>query len=266
MRIAKMNKSIILLVVMSFTFFGCNTEKKKKDSNPEKNEAQAGTEENQEWKILFDGNTFDGWRGLGRDFVPEEHWRIEDATIRKLNSGLVPSLPDGQPAEGGDLMTIASFDNYELYFEWKISKAGNSGIKYNVSEEMSQKYDSKYSALGFEYQLLDDGDIVYADLKASHFSGSLYDMIPASNVTLKPVGEFNTSRILVNGNQAEHWLNGVKVLEFEFGSNRLHSLYKNSKYRDYPSFHEKRKGHIVLQNHKDDAWFRNIRIREIKSN
>lgn len=219
-----------------------------------------------DWQPLFDGKTFDGWRGLGMEKVPDKHWAIEDGTIRKLNNGLVPSLPDGQPVEGGDLMTIATFDNYELYFEWKISKAGNSGIKYNVSEAMSQKYDSPHGAIGFEYQLLDDTDELYEGLKASHFTGSLYDMIVSKNVVLQPVGQFNTSRIIVNGNHVEHWLNGKRIVEFEFGSARLDSLYQLSKYKDFPDFIKKRKGHIVLQNHDDDAWFRNIKIRKLDSN
>lgn len=173
-------------------------------------------------------------------------------------------MSDGQPVEGGDLITIKLFENYELYFEWKISKAGNSGLKYNVSEEMSMSYDPKYSALGFEYQLLDDEDSTYAgNLKYSHFTGSLYDMIPAQDAKTKPVGEFNSSRIIIDGNHVEHWLNGKKVVEYDFDSNRLDSLYLISKYSDFPHFHEKRKAHIVLQNHKDDAWFRNIKIKEI---
>lgn len=161
-------------------------------------------------------------------------------------------------------MTVKTFDNYELYFEWKILKAGNTGLKYNVSEEISQKYDSKYAALGFEYQLLDDKDSIYSDLKKSQYTGSLYDMIPADHAEVQPVGEFNTSRIIVNGNHVEHWLNGKMVVAYEFGSKRLDSLYQLSKYKKYPHFLEKKSGHIVLQNHKDDAWFRNIKIREIE--
>ena len=161
-------------------------------------------------------------------------------------------------------MTLKTFDNYELYFEWKLLKAGNTGVKYNVSEEMSQKYDSKYSALGFEYQLLDDLDTIYAGkLKYTQYTGALYDLVVPQNTKVKPVGEFNSSRIMIDGNHVEHWLNGSKVLEYELGSKHLDSLYKMSKYKNYPNFLEKRKGHIVLQNHKDDAWFRNIKIREI---
>ena len=219
----------------------------------------------QGWKLLFDGNTFDGWRGLGRQTVPKARWRIENGAIRNLNSDLVPSKPDGQTSESGDLMTIEAYENYELYFEWKILKAGNSGLKYNVSEELSQQYGGKYAALGFEYQLLDDADTLYAGkLKESQYTGSLYDMIATDGAQTYPAGQFNTSHILIEGNHVEHWLNGTKVVTYELGSAYLEALFFKSKYKKYPGFHHKKKAHIVLQNHSDDAWFRNIKIREIE--
>src|SRR5690242_1000378 len=92
------------------------------------------------WRLLFDGATFTGWRGLGYDSVPTAHWKIENGAIRKIADGDVPRLPDGQPAAGGDLMTIDTFRDFELSFDWKISRAGNSGVKYNVSEELSMAY------------------------------------------------------------------------------------------------------------------------------
>ncbi len=223
-----------------------------------------GKEKKDGWKLLFDGRSFDGWRGLGRDHVPAGLWVIEDGLIRKIRTDDVQKLPDGRPAEGGDLMTEETFENFELYFEWKINKAGNSGLKYNVSEEMCAANGSKYSALGFEYQLLDDGDPMYAKLIPSQYSGSLYDLIPAKNIVLKPVGEFNSSRILVNGKHVEHWLNGIKVVEYEFGSKELDDAYRVSKFNKIQGFQDKRKAHIVLQNHNDESWFRNIKIREIE--
>jgi len=101
-------------------------------------------------------------------------------------------------------------------------------------------------------------------LKLSQFSGSLYDLLPATNIILKPIGEFNSSRILVEGNHVEHWLNGIEVLEYEFGSKVLDEAYKISKFNEIPDFQDKRKAHIVLQNHNDESWFRNIKIRELK--
>jgi hypothetical protein len=217
------------------------------------------------WKLLFDGRTLNGWRGIGRQNVPVGLWVVENGLIKKVNLGNVAKLPDGRPVEGGDLMTLEAFNNFELYFEWKINKGGNSGLKYNVSEEMSEKYGTKYSALGFEYQLLDDKDALSkGKMKPSQLSGSLYDLLPSKNVVLKPIGEFNNSRILVNGNHVEHWLNGVKVLEYEFGSKELNEAYKVSKFNQVPGFQEKRKGNLILQNHNDESWFRNIKIRELK--
>lgn len=234
-------------------------------SNDVTNNELTTEEIDQGWKRLFDGNTFDGWRGLGRQTVPKAHWRIEDGAIRNLNSDLVPTMFDGQSLESGDLMTIEVYENYELYFEWKILKAGNSGLKYNVSEELSQKYGGNYAALGFEYQLLDDMDTLYAGkLKESQYTASLYDMIATDGAQTYPAGQFNTSRILIDGNHVEHWLNGTKVVTYEFGSAHLEALFLKSKYKKYPDFHHKKKAHIVLQNHSDDAWFRNIRIREIE--
>lgn len=256
---------LFLSVVITFTVInGFTTIRQTKSSKTVENNTLTDKEKKEGWKLLFDGKTFNGWRGLGLETVPIDLWIIENGSIRKVNSREVPKLSDGRTAPGGDLITIDNFDNYELYFEWKITKAGNSGLKYNVSEEMSQKYGSKYSALGFEYQMLDDGDVAYkGKLMPSQFSASLYDLIPAKNVVLKPLVEFNSSRILIDGNHVEHWLNGIKVVEYEFGSKELDSAYLVSKFNKIPGFQEKRKAHIVLTNHQDDSWFRNIKIREL---
>ncbi|MFL5499872.1 MAG: DUF1080 domain-containing protein [Gemmatimonadaceae bacterium] len=215
------------------------------------------------WRLLFDGKTFDGWRGLGYDTVPTAHWKIENGTIRKLADGVVPRLPDGQPAAGGDLMTKDTFRDFELEWEWKISRAGNSGVKYNVSEEISMAAAPNHAALGFEYQMLDDS--LHEDNKVpSHRAGALYDLIPPSaNKQLAPVGEWNSSRIVFRGNHGEHWLNGRKVVEFELGTPLMDSLLAKSKYHSIPNFAQKRAGHIVLQDHVDEVFFRNIKIRPL---
>jgi len=252
-------------VVVSLVFINWVTIKENKEPQRSKINTLTRAEKKEGWRLLFDGKSFNGWRGLGRDHVPNGLWAIEAGMIKRVNIRGIKSLPDGQPVEGGDLTTTETFDNFELYFEWKIDKAGNSGLKYNVSEEMTRDYGSKFSALGFEYQLLDDGDNAYmGKLNPSHSSGSLYDLIPAKNIFLKPIGEFNSSRILVDGNHVEHWLNGIKVLEYEFGSKELDEAYKVSKFNKIPGFQDKRKGHIVLQTHTNESWFRNIKIRELK--
>ncbi len=215
------------------------------------------------WVLLFDGETFEGWRGLGRDGIPEGHWVIEEGAIKKVPSGEVPLQADGQPLEGGDLMTERTFENFELYLEWKISPAGNSGIKYNVSEEMSTSHPPRYAALGFEYQILDDQRHPDAQKGPNRTAGALYDLIAPKDKTLEPVGEFNSTWIIFRGNHGEHWLNGVKVLEYDLGTPRIDDLLAASKYRGITGFGEKRRGHIVLQDHTDAVWYRNIKIREI---
>ena len=213
------------------------------------------------WRLLFDGKTFNGWRGLGYDSVPTAHWKIENGTIRKLADGDVPRLPDGQPAAGGDLMTIDTFRDFELTWDWKISRAGNSGVKYNVSEEVSMANAPNHAALGFEYQMLDDS--LHEDNKVpSHRAGALYDLIPPNaNKVLAPVGEWNSSRIVFRGNHGEHWLNGKKVVEFDLGTPQMDALLAKSKYHSIPHFGDRRASHIVLQDHVDEVFFSNVKIR-----
>ena len=255
-------------------------------------------EKAQGWILLFDGKTFAGWRGLGYDRVPAEHWIIENGAVKKVPSKDVPLQKDGQPLFGGDLMTMEEFENFELAFDWKIGPGGNSGVKYNVSEEMStaagapglaggstsavlaREYKPRasgepkarpltanpasHAALGFEYQVLDDEKHPDAKNGPNRTAGALYDLIGPGNKTLKPVGEYNTAKIVLIGKHGEHWLNGVKILEFDLDTPAFGQLFAKSKYKDIPGFAEKRKGHIVLQDHTDAVWYRNIKIRILK--
>ncbi len=213
------------------------------------------------WRLLFDGKTFAGWRGLGYDSVPTAHWRIVEGAIEKIASGKVARIADGQPAAGGDLMTMDTFRDFELAFQWKVVPGSNSGVKYNVSEELSMAKAVNHAALGFEYQVLDDA--LNSDNKVpSHRAGALYDLIPPNATKhLRPVGQWNDGRIVFRGNHGEHWLNGAKIADFDLGTPRMDSLLAKSKYRVIPGFADKRAGHIVLQDHGDEAWYRNIRIR-----
>jgi gluconolactonase len=222
-------------------------------------QAEAG-----DWTTLFDGRSFAGWRGVGLDSIPPGHWVIEDGAIRKVASGAVPTAPDGQPLEGGDLMTVGTYRNFELVLEWKVSPGANSGIKYNVSEELSTASPPVHAALGFEYQVLDDERHPDARNGPNRTAGALYDILPpVPDKPLKPVGSFNEARIVFHEGHGEHWLNGVKVLEFDLGSATFDSAYALSKYVPIEGFAQPRTGHIVLQDHGDDVWFRNIKIREL---
>jgi 3-keto-disaccharide hydrolase len=228
----------------------------------EPNELTAA-ELNAGWRLLFDGRTLVGWRGLGYDTVPRAHWVVEDGTIKKIASGKVPTLPDGQPLNGGDLMTVDTYGDFELTWEWKVTPGANSGVKYNVSEELSMAQAPNHAALGFEYQILDDDRHEDGKLP-THRAGALYDLIaPSAAKHLRAVGEWNQSRVIFRGRHGEHWLNGRKILEFELGTARMDSLLAKSKYKSIAGFGDRRKGHIVLQDHGDEVYFRSIKVREL---
>lgn len=216
------------------------------------------------WALLFDGTSLRGWRGLGRDTVPSAHWTVENGAIKKIPSGQVAVQADGQPIGGGDLMTEGSYGDFELSWEWKVAPGANSGIKYNVSEERSTSLQPRHAAKGFEYQVIDDDRHPDGQL-VKHKTGDLYDLI-ASNERkrVRPAGEWNASRIVFRGNHGEHWLNGEKVVEYDLGTPAMAAVLAASKYRDWPWFGERRRGHVVLQDHNDAVWFRSLKIRELR--
>ena len=187
------------------------------------------------WRLLFDGSGFAGWRGLGRDGIPAGHWVIEDGAIRKVASGDVPTAPDGQPLEGGDIMTIETFGDFELVLEWKVAPGANSGIKYNVSEEMSIAAPPRHAALGFEYQILDDDLHPDALNGPNRTAGALYDLLaPSEEKRLRPVGEYNEARIMFAERFGRHDLNGRPVLDFLLGSEPFLERLAASKYAPRP--------------------------------
>jgi len=262
---SKVAKCLLLFYLISLPvfFISCGSKEKKEAEAAGSLNKLTDEEIDEGWILLFDGETFTGWRGIGRTEIPEGHWMIEDGIIKKVASKDVPLQPDGQPLEGGDIMTTETFENFEFYLEWKISPAGNSGIKYNVSEEMSVSHHPKYAALGFEYQVLDDDEHPDAQNGDNRTAAALYDMIAPAGKKLNPVGEFNKARILFKDNHGEHWLNGVKVLEYDLETPAFESLLAASKYRTITDFAAKRKGHIVLQDHTDEVWYRTIKIRKL---
>jgi hypothetical protein len=215
------------------------------------------------WILLWNGVDFSGWRGVGLDRIPGGHWVIEDGAIKKLSTGEVARQADGQPIQGGDLMTEATYENFDLRFEWKISPGGNSGVKYNVSEEMSKAFAPQHAAIGFEYQVIDDVANPDAAVGPTQSAAALYDLVPPQAKTLHPVGEYNESRIVFRGKHGEHWLNGVRVLEFDLGTPEMDQRVAASKFRSIPDFAKKRPGHIVLQDHGSAVWFRSLKIRNL---
>src|SRR4051812_21888648 len=169
------------------------------------------------WRLLFDGRSFAGWRGVGYPGVPPEHWAIEDGAIKKVATNKVPKQANGRPVPGGDLMTEATYRDFEVSWDWKITPVGNTGLKYNVSEELSTRLPetatrpatgaqgASHSAIGFEYQMIDDAR--HSDGKLpTHRTGALYDLItPNENKRVNPIGEWNHSAVVFKGNHGEHW-------------------------------------------------------------
>jgi hypothetical protein len=216
------------------------------------------------WILLFDGTSLAGWRGLGSNSIPAAHWVVEGGAIRKVPSGRVPVQADGQPLEGGDLMTEGTFRDFELAWEWKVAPGANSGVKYNVSEARSAVIEPRHAAKGFEYQIIDDDRHPDGKLP-THRTAALYDLVaPNASKRVQPVGEWNSSRVVLRGTHGEHWLNGQLVVSYDLGTPAMDSALAASKFRDWPWFAERRAGHIVLQDHGDEVWFRSIRVRPLR--
>ena len=202
------------------------------------------------WKLLFDGKTTTGWRALGSPEFPQEGWKAADGTLSVEKGG-----------KGGDIITIEKYKNFELAFEFRLTKGANSGVKYFV--QPAAKATEKHG-LGCEYQVLDDENHPDAKkgLDGNRKTASLYDIIPApATKPLNPVGHWNSGRIIVNGKHVEHWLNGVKVVEYERGSEAFHAAIAKSKFAKNKGFGEAPDGHILLQDHNDEVSFRNLKIK-----
>jgi hypothetical protein len=208
------------------------------------------------WKLLWDGKTVDGWRGAKLKTFPNEGWKIENGILKVLKSG------GGESANGGDIVTVKKYRNFELSVDFKITSGANSGIKYFVDTELNK---GKGSSIGCEYQILDDDKHPDAKLGVggNRKLGSLYDLIPAPKNKPFRKGFFNNARIVVKGNRVEHFLNDVKIIEYERNTQMWQALVAYSKYAVWPGFGEAAEGHILLQDHGDEVWFQNIKIKEL---
>ncbi|ALJ05447.1 hypothetical protein APS56_10090 [Pseudalgibacter alginicilyticus] len=210
------------------------------------------------WKMLWDGKTTNGWRGAKLESFPEKGWVIEDGVLSVLSSG------GAESRAGGDIVTTEQFSDFELKVDFKLTPGANSGIKYYVDTELNK---GAGSSIGLEFQILDDD--LHPDAKLGNHEGSrtvssLYDLIKADeNKPVNPIGEWNTAHIISKNNHVEHWLNGVKVLEYERKSDEYRKLVSESKYAKWPNFGELDKGEILLQDHGDLVSFKNIKIRPI---
>lgn len=220
------------------------------------------TEKRKGWRLLWDGKTTDGWIGAKLDHFPEKGWKIEDGVLTVVESG------GDESSFGGDIISTKNFSEFELEVDFKLTKGANSGIKYFVDPELNK---GQGSAIGLEYQLLDDES--HPDAKmgvdGNRTLASLYDMIPSYNLSenspderFKGIDQWNRARIVVRGNHVEHWLNNLKVVEYDRGSQIYRALVAKSKYKIWPSFGEAPEGPILLQDHGNTVHFRSIKIRE----
>jgi hypothetical protein len=216
-------------------------------------------ERNSGWRLLFDGSTPKGWVGAYQKSFPDHGWKIDTGVLTVLAG------KGEMSTNGGDIVTTGQYKAFDLSFEFRLTPGANSGVKYFVT--LKEEHTGN-AGIGLEYQLLDDS--LHPDAKLGRDGdrtlSSLYDLIPANKQRrfLRPMGEWNTGRIVVQrDNHVEHYLNGVKVLEYDRGSTDFRALVAISKYKIYPNFGEAAEGHILLQDHGNEVSFRSIKIREL---
>jgi hypothetical protein len=251
----------LALFTLFILMIACSTQTKKNEAAQVQDSAQVDKVETSPatqlsedqkaagWKLLFDGQSLNGWRAFKNQQY--NSWEVVDGMLH------CKPFEDGKENLRSDLLTIDQYNNFEFQFDWKISPQGNSGVMYRVTEEFDKPYKS-----GPEYQLLDDGGYP-GETKETNMTACCYDMYAVPSKKLNTPGEWNTSKIVANGNTIEHWLNGEKVLTYEIGSADWKKRKTASKWKDEAGFGAAAKGYIDLQDHSHEAWFKNIMIKPL---
>ena len=202
--------------------------------------------QNSEWISLFDGKNINGLRGYKMENFPWDSWVIKNATLKTIPG-----------KHGVDLISEGIFEDFELELEWKLQSGGNSGIFYFASEKGDYIWQSAP-----EMQVLDNID--HEDgLRDNRSAGALYDLIPTIREAVKPLGEYNKVRIVSKNSKVQHWLNGMLILEYDYGSEEFNKLVSNSKFRDMPFFAKASSGKVGLQGDHGEVWYRNVKIKKL---
>ena len=242
-------------VCISLVLISCFSH--KKNSSSDAPNTLSTKEIKDGWTLLWDGKSFNNWRGIYKNDFPDQGWIIENGELICLGNEMPDSL------KGGDIITKKQYGSFELTCEFKITDKGNSGIKYFVNESLKS---SPGHGLGLEFAILDNESWPYDKPDYNRTCGSLYDLIRAPEDTeIKPKGEWNEALIIINGNHIEHWLNGTKTVDIEKDSEKYDQLLKKSKYANIKGWGEFKAGHILLQDEGPRTSFRNIKIREIEN-
>ncbi len=256
------NTLLICLLGASLMVMGCQSSEEDESQSEEEDVAVntlTEAEKEEGWQLLFDGeDPSKHWRGYCNEAFPDSGWTVEDNALKVIGSG------QGEAGgSGGDIITKEKYSNFELELEWKVEKGGNSGIFY-LAEELCDEGEPIWKSAP-EFQILDNENHPDAELgeDGNRQAASLYDMIPADPQNTKPYGEWNKVRILVYQGTVVHFQNGEKVLEYHLWTDDWKEMVKNSKFNDFGGFADVAKeGYIGLQDHGNDVWFRNIKIRK----
>ena len=197
------------------------------------------------WRNLFNGKNTNPWRGFKKEAFPDKGWVIENDCIKHISKG-----------GGGDIVTKQKYGQFDFQWEWKVAPSANSGVKYFIMEERG-------GAIGHEYQVIDDSKHPDALRGPKWQTAAFYDVFPANNRVIQPVGSFNQSRVMIKDAQAEHWLNGIMVLSYTLGSKEVLDAVAGSKFKKVDQFGFRHSGHILLQDHSDEVHYRNLKIKRL---
>ena len=250
-----MIKKLLYLAGFAFVINACNSPKNTTMNTSTEANSLSIEETNNGWQLLFDGKSTNGWHKYGNQTIGKA-WKVADGNLY-LDAA---SKKDWQTAEGGDIVTAEEFENFHLKLDWKISPNGNSGIIFFVHED-SAKFKNTYNT-GPEMQVLDNNG--HPDAKIiKHRAGDLYDLISVSKETVKPVGEWNTAEIKSDNGDLRFFLNGEQVVNTTMWNDAWRTMIAGSKFKSMPGFGTYKKGKIALQDHGDNVWYRNIKIRKL---